>query len=81
MDVIGISKFCLDMTNLEGKRALNRPGVFAGANFIALRRGLLIFVHALFHGAKHSPLVRRLHENRVSTKNGCQVWLLCDLIY
>ena len=54
MDVIGISKFCLAMANLEGKRALNRPGVLAGANFIAFRRVRLFFVHVLFHGAKHS---------------------------
>ena len=38
IDLIEISKFCLDMTNLEGKHALNRSGVLAGANFIALRR-------------------------------------------
>ena len=34
-------KFCLDMMNLEGKFALNRSEVLAGANFIALRRGSL----------------------------------------
>ena len=38
MGLIEISKFCLDMTNLEGKRALNCSRVLAGANFIALRR-------------------------------------------
>ena len=32
------SKFYLDITNLDGKRGLNRSGVLAGANFIALRR-------------------------------------------
>ena len=43
MDLMENSKFCLNMTNLEGKRALNRPGVLAGANFIALRRTVVHF--------------------------------------
>ena len=41
-----LMKFCLDMPNLEGKRGLNRSGVLAGANFIALRRVCVEFVHA-----------------------------------
>ena len=46
MHLMETSKFWLDMTNLKGNRALNCPGVLAGANFITLRRACVLFLRA-----------------------------------